>query len=283
MKTKRITYNVHDRGRKHRGQDRLFDTVALAKLINGPDVQERVKLGDMLGYYGHWPRIAFGMGTREVGVVDGKVVPLPIATRTTFLEADDQGNISHECEFLENQWGAEAAAAYQSSAGGFSSAIDAKPRVSPSLATDFHGFDYVLEPNYTTNRGHRALLDGVEAEDETPSVLALLDAVMADAAAMVSHKNALFDSLQAQHQLALDTLERVARENDLLISRLASGKSGMLDNADATGELPMRGRPAPDFERFRTMPLASLQRVEAQERDDSAEAGLLRKRFGLGR
>ena len=284
MKTKRITYNVHERGRKHRGQDRMFDTAALASLINGPDVQERVKLGDMLGYYGHWPRVAFGMATREVGFLDGKVVALPTAVRTTFLEADNKGNITHEAEFLDNEWGREAAAHYRSNSGGFSSAIDAKPRSSPSLATDFHGFDYVLEPNYTTNRGHRAMLDSVAAgEVDHDSMLALLDAVMADSAAMVSHKNALFDSLQAQHQLALDTLERVARENDLLIGRLAAGHGAVLDSVGTPGELPLRGRPAPDFERFRTMPLQSLRQIETHERDESAEAGLLRKNYGIGR
>lgn len=284
MKTGRITYNVHERGRKHRGVDRLFDTVALARLINSPDVQERVKLGDMLGYYGHWPRMAFGMATQEVGMVKGRVVPLPIATRTTFLQADNQGNITHESEFLDNDWGREAAAAFKSKAGGFSSAIDAVPRSQPHLATDFHGFDYVLEPNYTTNRGHLALLDGVEVEEEL-GVLALLDAVMADSAAIVSHKNALFDSLMAQHQLTLDALERVGRENDLLIGRLASsqGAAGaLLDSVGMPGEAAMRSRPAPDFERYRDLPLVGLQAPAKTERDESPEANMLRRQYGVG-
>lgn len=263
LKTKMITYNVHDRGRKALGVDRLFDTVALAKLINGPAVQERVKLGDLKGYYGHLPRQIFGMATREVGFLDGQAVAMPIALRTTYLSADDQGNITHQAEFLDTVWGKEAAANYESQSGGFSSAIDVASRGSPSIPTDFHGFDYVLEPNYTTNRGHRAMLDAVAAGGvQTDDLVALLDAAMADSAAMLTNKNALFDSLAAQHRMALDALERVSRENDLLISRLAS--EAMLD--DVRGEeraAPARGgATADDFARFRNMPLVELQKLD---------------------
>jgi hypothetical protein len=285
-KTKMITYNVHARGRKALGQDRFFDTAALAKLVNGPAVQERVKLGDMLGYYGHWPRVAFGMATRETGLLDGKVIALPTALKTIHLSADNDGNITHQAEFLDNAWGNEAAAHYDSQSGGFSSAIDAKPGSSPSVPTDFYGFDYVLEPNYTTNRGHRAMLDAVGAGNlNQEDMLALLDAVSSDSAAMIASKNAMFDSLQHQHRMALETLERVSMENDLLIGRLAAqgSKSAMLDDlVGEGGRLAPRMAPvAPDFERFRSMPLTALQEIKSGARDDSTEARTLR-RMGMG-
>lgn len=285
LKTKMITYNVHDRGRKARGVDRLFDTAALAALINGPEVQERVKLGDMLGYYGHWPRLAFGMATREVGLLDGKVVALPTALRTIHLSADEQGNISHQAEFLDNAWGQEAAGHYQSEAGGFSSAIDVSPRSSPSIPTDFHGFDYVLEPNYTTNRGHRAMLDAVlTGEAQQGEMLELLDAVLTDSTAQMKAKNAMFDTLHAQHMRALETLERVSRDNDLLIGRLARGGTAVLDDILGTGRVaPERlGVGAPtDFERFRSVPLAALQEPEAEEDSRDDGAAFLRRRYGF--
>ena len=73
LRTEEITYNVHDRGRQALGQDRRYDLDLLAKVINSPATQERVKSGDMLGYYGHWPRRVFGMAMCEGGIVNGKV------------------------------------------------------------------------------------------------------------------------------------------------------------------------------------------------------------------
>ena len=95
--TDSITYNVRERGRKHRGVDRNFDTAALAALINGAGVQEKVKHGDMMGYLGHWPRVKFGMEVTEGGIDPGtgKAVSLPMAIRTVELHADPDGSITH--------------------------------------------------------------------------------------------------------------------------------------------------------------------------------------------
>ena len=283
-RTKRITYNVHDRGRQHRGVDRHFDTAALAALINGPDVQERVKLGDMQGYYGHWPRIKFGMQTQEGGILDGKVISLPLAVRCTYLHCDDQGNITHEHEFLDTVEGRLAERLYDSQSGGFSSAIDAIPRTRPSIPTDFYGFDYVFEPNYTTNRGHKAVLDAITSPDaeEREEMFALLDAAMADSTAAASHMLNLFDSLQAQHQLALEALERVTKENDLLIGRLASGKTGVLDDITSEGGvLPRTNAELPDYDKYRKMPLAALSVIkDAAPEVESAEVGFMRRAYG---
>ncbi len=267
--TEKITYNVHERGRKSRGVDRLFDTAALARLINGPAVQEKVKLGDMIGYYGHWPRLAFGMATRETGVVDGQVVALPKAVRTVYLSADDAGNITHQTEFLDTSWGQEAKRLYDAKVGGFSSAIDA--RGTPYVARDFHGFDYVDEPNYTGNRGHRALLDAVEAGADRDEMLAmLLDAVAHDSESMMARHTAMFDRLHANHMQALEALERVSRENDLLIGRLAAGGgSAVLDDVLGAGDLPVRGNKSPDFGKFNDRPLVPLRALdEAPKKQD---------------
>lgn len=283
--TKRITYNVHDRGRQHRGVDRLFDTAALAALINSPETQERVKLGDMQGYYGHWPRVKFGMATQEGGILDGKVISLPLAVRCTYLSADDKGNITHEHEFLDTAEGRLAHRLYESKSGGFSSAIDAIPRSRPSIPTDFYGFDYVFEPNYTTNRGHKAVLDAITSpvEEEREEMMAMLDAAMQDERGAAMHMMALYDSISAQHALALETLERVARENDLLVGMLASGKQGVLDDITSEGGvLPPKGTGRlEDFDKYRTMSLTPLQVIkDANTGPPSAEIGFIRKVFG---
>lgn len=286
--TDSITYNVRERGRKHLGRDRNFDTVALAKLINGPVVQERVKLGDMLGYLGHWPRIKFGMDPAEGGVVDGKVVSVAQAVRTVSLSADDSGNISHKAEFLDTNEGRLAEQLYRSKVGGFSSAIDISPGSSPSIPVAFYGFDYVAAqggPNYTTNRGHRALLDAVTAAagadlDMREEMFELLDAVTADASASSACLISLYEGLQAQHRLALETLDHVSRQNDLLIGRLAAGGTSVLDDVIGSGGAalpPLSGR-APDFKRYLGMPLVPLQ--EKSDGGDSPEMVALERRFG---
>lgn len=276
-----ITYNVRDRGRKARGQDRNFDTKALANLINGPDVQEKVKHGDMVGYFGHWPRVKLGMEPQEGGIVDGRVVSVTPALRTIELKAEADGTIRHRAEFLDTNEGLIASRLYQSKTGGFSSAITPLPGTNPILPAGFHGFDYVLEPNYTTNRGHKVVLDGVEGLSEREDLLAMLDSAVGESVMAAATINRLFDSLHAQHRLALETLERLAQENDLLIGRLAAGQTGAL--LDDVGTKPLMALKAPDYERYRDMELAPLQRLP-QSGDDAQSRALdaVISRMGLG-
>lgn len=275
--TEKITYNVRQRGRKARGQDRNFNTPALAKLINGSAVQEMVKHGDMLGYLGHWPRVKFGIATVEGGIDQGKAISTPIAVRTIELSADNDGNITHRTEFLDTEHGQAAQKIYESKAGGFSSAISPYPGTSPILPRDFHGFDFVYEPNFSANRGHSVILDGVQ------DVTGLLDAVALYAAGE-SEMADLFKSLHGQHMTALETMERLARENDELISRIASG-ARVLDSAildGATRIAPVRGTPGEDFERFRGADLVRLQELPSDEPSKpTPESGYLMARYGI--
>ena len=268
--TNLITYNVRERGRKARGQDRNFDTAALAKLINGPAIQEKVKHGDMLGYLGHWPRVKLGMEPQEGGIVDGRVVSVSPALRTIELSADADGTIRHRAEFLDTNEGMIAARLYGSKAGGFSSAITPLPGTNPVLPSGFHGFDYVFEPNYTTNRGHKVVLDSVDVEglSERDALMAIMDSAVSESLQAASSIGALFDALQAQHMRTLESLEHLARENDLLIGRLAAGQKGAI--LDDARQAPLIAGKVPDFERFRSMELAPLQKLP-EKSDPAAE------------
>jgi hypothetical protein len=281
LQTDPITYNVNERGRQARGVDRHFDCAVLASIINGPSVQEKVRLGDMFGYFGHWPRIKFGMEPQEGGVVDGVAVSVEPALRTIELRADDQGNITHRVEFLDTAEGHKAQALYNSKAGGFSSAIDAVPGSAPMIPKGFYGFDYVLEPNYTTNRGHRAVLDAVAGRD--PELLALFDQAIAESSQAATLLCGLLQALETQHLAVLDTLARLGRENDLLIGRLAQVRDApepgrttpdarVLDSTKATQQ-------PEDYRRFLTMPLVPLQQHEAEAPSPEVEATL--RRFGM--
>lgn len=281
--TDSITYNVKHRGRKARGQERNFDTAALATLINGPAVQERVRHGDMLGYFGHWPRIKLGMDPGEGGLVDGAVVAVEPALRTVELRADADGTISHKAEFLDTEPGQIAERLYRSKAGGFSSAIESVPRTAPSVPRGFYGFDYVLEPNYSSNRGHKVLLDSagqpVEAEQDLAGIM---DSVLAHSVAGEYALLALFDSLQQQHSRALEALQHLDRQNEVLVDRLSrSGRT--LDSLEDVRQPPNRAQPhnREELTRFRGLPLAPLTRLVDSAADEGAEGRAVLEMYGL--
>lgn len=285
--TDSITYNVNQRGRRYIGRDRVFDTAALAQMVNSGRVQERVKAGDMVGFYGHWPRIKLGMIPSEGGIVDGKVVHVEPALRTIELSAQSDGTITHRTEFLDTEPGEIAQRLFKSGQGGFSSAIDPVPRTNPYLPRDFCGFDYALEPNYNTNRGTVRLLDSA-----TDAQAALLDSALQQAAEADELLARLFDSLQDQFEQAQKTIQHLSGQNEALLARLAKRTAGaggaalVLDSAAGSFALPRR-EPAGDLEAmraYRNMPRASLQPLPrpagAQDRS-SPEAGLLERRYGI--
>lgn len=271
-----IKFNVKDRARRYRGVDRNFDTVKLASIINGGDVQERVKCRDMQGYFGHWPRVRFGMNPTEGGILDGKVVALEPAIVSTYIKADPDGNIEHEAEFLDTSAGRLAEKLFLSKTGGFSSAIDAKKLGGQQVPFGFYGFDYVLEPNFSKNRGYSAILDGVTDEQ----MLAVLDDV-ADYRGMLDAVSGLYDSLQTAYDLQAAAMRRLAEENEQLMSMLSKGETGkreiVLDGiaAEAFGGGESRFSRADDFLRSE---LPAYQEPQEEKRDDPV-SGLLGRMF----
>ena len=272
IKTEKITYNVHERGRQTRGVDRIFNLPALGQMIRSGDVQERVKHGDMMGYLGHWPRLVFGMAMVEGGVYKGNAITLQPAVRTIFLDADDEGNITHQEEFLATDDGGVAAKLYASKAGGFSSAIDAIPNTFPHEPLDVYGFDYVYEPNYSTNRGYTSMLDGVnmaEALAGEGGMLALLDAVSTQgngAAAMLSR---MFDSLKGQYDQLLQSYEAVLGENDQMTTAMALRAAAPVPTpASLLDAIPLNGASASDLERFST---ARLERFHGEAKPEHSK------------
>lgn len=242
-KTGRIRYNLTERGRQHNGKDRRFDLRAMAALINGPKVQEKVKNRDLRGYYGHWIRQRFGMEPPESIVTpDGRVVNLEPALVTTYLWADQNGNVEHEAEFLDTEPGKAAQRVFLSKAGGFSSAVHAQPRGGMHVPEIFAGFDFVLEPNYNTNRGYN-VFDSADS-DLNPEML--LDCVAAEMQQTTAIMNALFDSVQrsaaADLELAAETIRRLQEENAELLSlasREHKGNIAVLDSVNTPGVRPL--------------------------------------------
>lgn len=169
--TKSITYNLGERGRQYNGVDRNdVDVSSVVAQINSPQVQELVMSGDLYGYYGHEIRQRFGMHPPDTWVNPhtGEAVKIEAAIRTIKLSADNDGNVTAKHEFLDTNSGDYAIRLYKNNAGGFSSAINRK-RGSDGLyqATGFAGFDYVMQPNYATNKGD-GQLDSILFLDDEP-------------------------------------------------------------------------------------------------------------------
>lgn len=279
LRTDVITYNLADRGRTARGQDRNLDLPMAARLINSPAVQEMVANGDMIGWYGHWPREKFGINAVEGAVVNGQAVALVPAVRTVSLKAYDDGRVEHVQEFLDTAAGKIAARNWQTKVGGFSSAMLSKPIGGKVVATVFAGFDYVLEPNYTHNRGYSMALDSVAPD--SPEHALLLDALERQ---LEQEQTALMlDSLQGQYDGLLDSLSRMAEENAFYKERLA--RVGMdplvLDAVRELRQTQVR-HPLYDADSFKTAALAGYEKtpIPAKPKQNGIFARAL-SRFGV--
>lgn len=164
-KTKAITYNIKERGRKYNGQDRSnVDVQSMVDAINSPAVQELVATGDLYGYYGHEVRMLHGMNPPDtVFTDDGREIHIAPASRTVELFADSKGNITHRQEFFENKVGDFAYEQYKAKIGGFSSAVEFDKQLSKNgflYVNGFFGFDFCKLVNYHTNKGFGAF-DGL--------------------------------------------------------------------------------------------------------------------------
>lgn len=206
-----IRYNLKERGRKYRGVERDFDIPAIVAAINSPECQELVKTRGMLGYLGHWVRIRFGLdpSAAEGGIVQGKAYSVEAAIVTTYLRAYPNGDIEHQTEFLDTHPGRIAARMFANKIGGFSSAID-------EIDVRFYGFDWVNDPNYSTNRGYGIALDSV-----SNGTMSLQDIMAAEMHDQTEAMAMLLMASEKREKIALDSASALRIENDQFLELLA--------------------------------------------------------------
>jgi hypothetical protein len=272
MRTGVIQYNLNDRGRALTGKPRQFNIGRVAAFINGARTQERIQKRDMFGYYGHWPRVKFGMMPPEGGIYQGKLVKLEPAISTVHLKAFPDGTIEHEEEFLATDAGRTAQKMFESKKGGFSSALS-------EVEGCFFGFDYVNEPNFDDNRGY--VLDA--ATDNDASVM-LDDAVITDYNQNLHGMLALLDSAQASlgnakadHARALAVISQLEADNEQYLAMLASGRVSL----DSAASLPVSVSKytldaiRADAAEFKHAVLPSI--VMSEQQDDRTVASLVNR------
>ncbi len=230
METPVIRYNLKDRGRQHTGQRRNFNIKAICDAINGPACQEAVSLRTMVGFYGHLPRVRYGMAPVEGGIEGGKYAPVEPAFVTTHLKADYDGNVEHRAEFLDTSAGKLAAKLWEGKVGGFSSAIDqTKP--------EFHGFDFVLAPNFSSNSFRGVALD--DALGGGIGDLTYDDIYAAEQDEQAQAVIALLDGIRQEREQTSDVIERLSAENEQLLSMLAAKGIEAGTALDAAGIAPL--------------------------------------------
>ena len=217
-----ITFNLNERGRQWTGQDRSnVDIKAWVDLINAPTTQESVRLGDMVGYYGHQIRQLFGTIPPETALLNGKEYRLNPAIRVVELKAEPNGEVSHRIEFLETDAGEHAYRQYKAKIGGFSMAIDASPVNGTYVPSLIGGFDYVLQQNYVHNCGHgqfdSALQVPAVREIVEQSLVEILDSIATSNFAYHQLEDAAERQLQAGliEQKYLEEQEQIARRKKL--------------------------------------------------------------------
>ncbi len=246
-----IKYNLKDRGRKFSGKERNFNIPAIVAAINSPKCQERVSTRGMLGYFGHWPRIRFGLEPPEGGIADGKAHSIEPALVTTYLKAYPDGTIEHKTEFLDNDSGRMASRMYANRVGGFSTAIDAnKP--------ELFGFDWVNDPNYSTNRGYELVLDSVSGGE-----IDIAEILMAEQLEIIEAQRLLISQMDNNVIMALDAAGRLEQENNELLDLLSktntkkSVASAIFDSAAAgvaSAHLDRINRDAAMFKNANSLP-----------------------------
>jgi hypothetical protein len=265
-----ITYNLKDRERKFRGQDRNFNIQALCDSINGPATQERVRTRAMVGYFGHKPRILLdSLEPAESVVIKGVYNEIEPAIVTTYLEAFPDGTIKHQTEFLDSVPGRRASCMHSNRIGGFSSAID-------NRSNELFGFDYVLDPNFSSNRGYS--LDSAS--------LTLDEVQVAIRDELEEFWLSLLEAKDRQIQTISMSLDSLSVENEQLLSILSSKQADMALDSTAikplTVSLDSANRMKNDRDLFRrTANLPTFVEPSKQTKESLEDYKELKSRMGF--
>ena len=166
-------FNIFQEGRKYTGHHRNYVLENAKSVCLAPETVEGIKLREKLGYLGHGRRQMAGkMAIDEVERIttpDGKtlIVENVPSNVTVHFAIDDEGNVEHHQELLtENAPGKIVSGLNKSKVGGFSWAMGGKDGGAYGITrggTAFDGFDYVMNPGFSRNRGY--ILESAAAHD----------------------------------------------------------------------------------------------------------------------
>lgn len=155
-------FNLFKEGRKYTGHHRNYILESAIKTCYAPQTREKMGLREAVGYLGHGRReLARKLSLSEVEAIklpDGSTIlteNIPSNVTVAFEVAKD-GTVTHSQEILETAPGRVVDGLNSSRVGGFSWACGGFDGGvgGGTKVTDFHGFDYVMNPGFSANRGY---------------------------------------------------------------------------------------------------------------------------------
>ena len=156
------TFSLFDEGRKYTGRHRKYLLQNAKNICYSPETREKIKLREAFGFYGHGCRqLAKKASVEEVEAIelkDGNTVIISNIPSNVTLAFDvtDDGTITHTQEILDTEPGRIVSGLHASKVGGFSWACSGDDRGMSGIThlSGFSGFDYVLAPGFSGNRGY---------------------------------------------------------------------------------------------------------------------------------
>lgn len=224
-------FSLFEKVRKGKQNNRNYMLEAVKSMINSPETQEGLRLGELYGYYGHTRRVMTGnmeLPETAVVMVEGKAVVLDNvpSNRTVELSVDDDGVVTHTEEIFETPTGKIVASMLESRAGGWSWVTTGRDSPAISIPKAFYGFDYVTMPNFIS-KDHPAAMHEC-ADSRTAAMLESLQnqGFSSDAATsiiehydLLSHREAMIESVLRVEELESTTLiatgQLLAKEREL--------------------------------------------------------------------
>ena len=181
------SFSLLDEGRQYTGNHRKYIIENAREICNSPATKEKIRLREALGFYGHGRRILAGkMNIGEVEAVTlpdgGKAIVSNIPSNVTVaFDVSPEGVVSHSQEVLDTETGKIVSTLHASRVGGFSWACPGVDggRGKPTRLSGFSGFDYVLNPGFSSNRGY--ILEGAaDTAGQEQMILECLAATVKD-------------------------------------------------------------------------------------------------------
>ena len=218
LKTHTDRFSLYRKVRKGKQNNRNYMLEAVKSMINHPETQEGLRLGELYGYYGHSRRqLAGKMELPETAVVmvEGKPVVLDNipACRTTAISIDDEGIVTHTQEILDTPTGHIVAGMLESRAGGWSWVTTGRDSPQISIPKNLYGFDYVLNPNFIS-KDHPAAMFESNDDRSTAMIEAMTGQGFGDesAAAIIEHADKL-----AQHEAMFESAMRLEELEEAML------------------------------------------------------------------
>lgn len=163
------SFSLFNEGRKYTGHHRKYILENAKQICYSPATREKIALNEALGYFGHGRREFAGkVRINEVEKIMENGKPMIVenvpSNVTIAFDVLDDGTVNHKQRILESAPGQIVAGLNKSKVGGFSWACAGSDggRKGATVLTSFEGFDYVMNPGFSGNRGY--VLESASAE-----------------------------------------------------------------------------------------------------------------------